>query len=282
MNEASLLGWIAGDGGTSPKKVRKHSYPDWVVYQSKVENFAKIEAALADGTYSTHTRSADRPGYYGHSETTVYRLRSEYVSDLSTRLDGLDPKTGADKIVLRMSADQRDAWLDAMWMADGNQQTVNDGLVQYYQNPDVNPAIANAIELAIYLTGKRPSLYQRVRPNGSTERCITETSPYLGGQGNGAKIEDMGRADVWCVTTDLHSWTAKGGDFNNETSATADPASSGAFLTGNTGGRGLIGLMVGLRLARSLTPRSQAASRRSSRLSSSSFALTATWALSLR
>jgi hypothetical protein len=59
---------------------------------------------------------------------------------------------------------------------------------------------------------------------------------------------DIGRKDVWCVTTALGSFTTvKGGDEFDQASATAD-----SFLTGNsswdpfavgTGGRGLIGLI---------------------------------------
>jgi hypothetical protein len=234
QNEASLLGWIAGEGTVRCDGGRRTV--EIIFYQSKPENFARIETALSEADYTVGVRDGARDGYYGSHDTRVYRLRGKYVRELSARIDGLNPKRDADKLVLRMSPAQRSAWLEAMWLADGNQShkranPAHEPLIQYSQNPVVNPEISNAIELAVYLSGKRPGIYERTRDSGSVERCITETQPYIGGLGNGALAEDAGIADVWCVETGLGSWTAKGGDAKTEV--------TGAFLTGNSGGFGL-------------------------------------------
>jgi hypothetical protein len=82
-----------------------------------------------------------------------------------------------------------------------------------YQNQG---SIAEAIELAVYLEGYRPS-HNKVRAN---ELSIGLTAPYVGGHKRRSFTEDAGTADVWCVTTEIGSWTTCN--------------DSGIFLTGNS------------------------------------------------
>jgi cell wall-associated NlpC family hydrolase len=211
--EAALLGWISGDGHVAP------STGQVSVYQSKPEHFEHISSCLPEGEFgvSVRTRTA-RPEHTWH-------LHAAYSRDLLNRAK-FSPKTQAFELVLAMSDSQREAWLDAIYHAEGSART---GGKTYYQNPG---NVADAIELAVYLSGKRPGVCENNRGSLS----ITDAAPYVGGFKRNSFSEDAGIADVWCVTTGLGTWTAR-----NE---------SGAFLTGNsgwnpfaqgTGGRGLIG-----------------------------------------
>jgi phage-related protein len=120
-----------------------------------------------------------------------------------------DPKLDAMYQVLHMSVEQRQAWLKSVLATD---LPVEDREVIHHRLRRDN-VVANAIELALYFGG-----YHRDNKVSATEKKIT------------------GFEDVWCVSTDLGSWTAQHDAFS--------------FLTGNsewnpltsgTGGRGLIG-----------------------------------------
>jgi hypothetical protein len=253
VSEAALLGWIARDGWVSesrgysrerkprpapappcaeapfgyrldgqPRKGRsgrpqatgpepKVSSLNVSVCQSKPEHFVAIAAACsADSAVSTYVNPPRRAGY---KEGRTWRLSTAYARDLIARAG--NPKTDAVNQVLRMSAEQREAWLGAIIAAEGCRTP---GKTVVYQN---DGPIADAIELAIYLSGKRPSRSKDTREGHDSWR-IGITSPYIGGKDRRRFCEPAGHEDVWCVTTTLGTWTAKQGNQ--------------VFLTGNSGG----------------------------------------------
>src|SRR5215475_1896495 len=104
--------------------------------------------------------------------------------------------------VLAMSDEQRAAWLDAITAAEG---TRSGSRVVIYQ--DDGP-IADAIELAIYLSGRRPSRSKDPR-NDKLAWRFGSVAPYVGGAGRRRFIADAGVQEVWCPTTELGTWTAQ-------------------------------------------------------------------------
>jgi phage-related protein len=251
VNEAALLAWIAGDGWVSGRKdywrdrkpeparkppgesapfgyrrdgqprkdaasgrplatgpAHKMTPPRIGICQAKSEHFAAIDKACADDP--AFTRSPARPGAKPHHKPIVdWRLSSEYASDLLARAG--NPKTDAVGQVLRMSAEQRDAWLGAMIAAEGSHTP---GKTVVYQN---DGPVADAIELAIYLSGQRPA-----RSKAHSGWAIGITAPHVGGPSRRGFREPAGHEDVWCVTTTLGTWTAR--------------QEGHVFLTGNSGG----------------------------------------------
>jgi phage-related protein len=211
--EAHLLGWIAGDGHIQRQRA------GWVnvnIYQSKQKFFNTIDYACgADPHYTRHNERPSRGE--NHLPTTQWHLTSEYARDLLSRAG--DPKTDAVQMVLEMSAHQRNAWLEAVLCAEGS---VGDNRITYWQNAG---EIADAIEIAVYLEGNRPMRSERMR-SGKLRCSITEGKSQFGGPSRRTFTEDLGLQPVWCVSTELGSWSAKGGDGR-------------VFLTGNSGGNPL-------------------------------------------
>jgi hypothetical protein len=92
-------------------------------------------------------------------------------------------------------------------------------MVTIYQTPG---EVLEAAAVAIYLSGARPRLLT-VRRSGDHPTWKTEATV----RGNKAVVsagllaqENVGRGDVWCVTTELGTWTAREDDH--------------IFLTGNS------------------------------------------------
>jgi hypothetical protein len=247
--EAALLGWIAGDGtihepcdywydrnpelaataeapfgyrrdgqpkknrGGAPRKTgqrHKMSSLDIRIGQAKREHFAAIEDAVTGipgVSWYVETRRHPR------RDVHVWRLSTEYSKDLLARAG--NPRADAIAQVLAMSDTQREAWLNAIIAAEGNRSATRTVI---YQN---DGPVADAIELAVHLSGKRPGRTKAREGHWA----IRVAMPHIGGLGRNRLLEPAGPQDVWCVTTELGTWTAQ--------------QDGHVFLTGNSGcGRG--------------------------------------------
>lgn len=205
LEEAALLGWIAGDGsvGAPPYQEACH------VGQVKERFFDSIDRACGpqyvDGKKRWH-RSAPT----GPFDCVHWRLSVPYSRDLMSRVG--HPKDDAVEIVLRMSLEQRLAWLGAMVEAEGCGDP--DGSLrgaQIYQAPG---PIADAIILAVYLCGFRPGVYARPDRSDRHQATARELTIIVGNGRTGIPgghtfMEEVGPQDTWCVTTSLGSWTAE-------------------------------------------------------------------------
>lgn len=231
--EAALLGWIAGDGTVSvpreywysrpihpgpglrldgsPRKgpggrpasasgslQRKWSPLTVSITQAKSDNFAAITAACSEDLHAT--TAVIRPQMGEWRAVHQWRLSSAYARSLMTRAG--NPKTDAISQVLAMSAQQRGAWLDAIILAEG---TRSGNRLCIYQKAG---ALADAIELAVYLSGRRPARSKDSR-HGQVYWRIGDTAPMVGGPGRRSFSEPAGEQEVWCVTTKLGTWTVK-------------------------------------------------------------------------
>ena len=202
--EAALLGWIAGDGCVSPASTRRGLQV--TVSQTKRQHFPAIESALEGIPHARYE-------YPERTRHVVWLLNADYAKDLMRRAG--HPKTDAFKQVLAMSAQQREAWLTAMIAAEGHIDDTGHTAVYQKQGP-----ILEAIKIAFYLSGRRPrTRTERKRPeHWSDVRGVSGNIPFI----TGAYLasETAGRGPVWCVTTELGSWTAEDGGH--------------VFLTGNS------------------------------------------------
>ena len=105
-----------------------------------------------------------------------------------------------------MSTMQRAAWLQAVIDAEGTLDRY--GKATIYQEPG---QVQEAIALALYLSGLRPRIGVVNRTNRpetwAAEGWVRGNIPVI--TGSSLHREDAGTGDVWCVTTELGSWTAR-------------------------------------------------------------------------
>lgn len=206
VDEAAIMAWVAGDGSIQ-KPQHRVAHTLWI-YQSKPDKVEEIRELLdrAEVPYSEYVDNRETsPGYHRHS----FRLQPNYGREL---LERSEYQQGAERFVARLSTKQREAWLQAMIDAEGT-QSMRPGYTQprtvIYQR---DGELQDAIKLAVYLKGYRPSISALVHSheraaNWSPMGTVGLNKPHVGV--GGLTIEDAGIEDVWCVTTELGSWTAE-------------------------------------------------------------------------
>jgi DNA-binding transcriptional regulator YhcF (GntR family) len=195
--EAELLGWVAGDGHF----IWRGRSPEVSVFQSEAKpvQLAALRRLLEDVPHAEYAR----PSASGREPIHQFRLRSAYARDLLSRSGYAGD---LEQMVLAMSSSQRSAFLSGLLAADG---CLHDGTWTLCQNEG---PVLEAGMLAAYLCGS----YVHLTDSGGQKHAV------LGRQfvGHLERREDAGTAPVWCVTTELGSWTAR--------------QSGQVFLTGNS------------------------------------------------
>jgi hypothetical protein len=189
---------------------------DGTIFQSKPAMIAKLRGLLAR---IEHTESVRHRG--GNTQSAyVFRLRRAYVTDLIKRSGVLD--MGPDAFVLALSPDQRAAWLDSMIDAEGHRMPGKmPGYSEFVRIAQVNGPLQDVIKLAVYLEGWRPTFSAN-----AAERNGYQPAGVIGMAGPHVvpsmflPHEELERQSVWCVKTDLETWTAE--------------QHGQVFLTGNT------------------------------------------------
>jgi TP901 family phage tail tape measure protein len=186
-DEAELLGWIAADG-----------------HVERNRRGASISITVGEGKLPSLTALLARQNVarYRYNETwTTFRLTPDHARDLMARSG--HPKEDAFSIVLGMSSSQRDRWLEGV-QADGTKQGGHQ-IVYQCDGP-----VAEAVRLAGYLSGNRVSAGSLAKDEENWAHCnvFGLCKPYIQA-GCGYSVEEVEPADVWCVTTDLGTWTAE-------------------------------------------------------------------------
>lgn len=221
VQEAAILGWIAGDGHVEKysDKPRGRKQPSMSIAQSKPPMVAKLRALLADIPHAEYKdERLTRMGRKPCGPRYQFRLDYRYAQDLLARAG--HPKKDAVAQVLAMSTEQREAWFQGVVDAEGSQN-----MQPGYSKPHVTVSqtlgpVHDAIGLAAYLEGHRPRVLAALRGHDSWTDCddVALNNPII--TGASLQREDAGTGEVWCVTTELGSWTA---DDNGH-----------MFLTGNS------------------------------------------------
>jgi len=205
VKEAAILGWIAGDGHVEKIKYR----PTMSIAQSKPVMIERIKDLLSN---VPHTLYVDKPrktrmGREPIGPRHVWRIQHEYAQDL-LQCAG-HPKADAMRQVLDMSPEQRDAWYSAIIDAEGHLDDQPNYTAPKVSIHQTYGPVLDAIVIATYLSGHRPRILDnkvnnpRWRPSAS----VFQSNPVV----TGAFLQkaNAGTGDVWCVTTELGTWTAE-------------------------------------------------------------------------
>jgi hypothetical protein len=190
---------------------------DGSIYQSKPAMISKIRALLARIEHTELVRHRGGNTQPAHQ----FRLRRAYVTDLMKRSEVLD--TGQEAFVLALSPGQRAAWLDSMIDAEGNRMTgrSRNRAWEFVRIAQVDGPLQDAIRLAVYLEGWRPtfSRFKRLEPQHRPAGQVGMARPHVA-PSMFLPHEVLERQPVWCVATELGTWTAR--------------QDHQVFLTGNT------------------------------------------------
>jgi hypothetical protein len=200
LDEIRIIAWAYTDGSVN---IRRDPSSETVqplkmevkLYQGKPAFVEEIQRLLADVKHSEHVKEPLPGRHYG---IHTFRLATAYARELRERA-GLFEGTLSD-FVLKLDADGLHAFLDAAWQAEG---TTNGGR-NLAQN---RGSTYDALLLATYLNGYLPSV---TRNSGRDNWSIHQGRPT-------AKVPSLtyqavDRAPVWCVRTDLETWTMRQGD----------------------------------------------------------------------
>ena len=187
VDEVRIIAWMMTDGsmiyGSSP---RSPFHVDGSIYQKKPVHKETIHALLARaGVEHTFHERHNRDG------VSSWSLRRAYVTDIVERA-GLEDKDWSE-FVLTLSTEQLHAFLQVCKDAEGASRT---GGRQIAQSRSVNSTKSEAIALAAFLTGHSVGL---------GEDTIGLRRPHV--QRGKLTVEDAGSEAVWCVVTDLGTWT---------------------------------------------------------------------------
>ncbi len=145
---------------------------------------------------------------------TTEELNSEDRIILAAPADGLDsgPLTllkdarrtdDWTQKVLNMTENERAAWITGIALGEGSRAPGNTDCWTIAQNEG---PLYEAIKLALYMEGYRPSVGTQ-HENGTVPcKWVRASKPWITGQR--LVKHEIGRGPVWCVTTELGSWTA--------------------------------------------------------------------------
>ncbi|MFF4403584.1 phage tail tape measure protein [Streptomyces sp. NPDC001404] len=244
-DEACILGWILADGNgvslmrrhvqedaeraaqsagrrirdlrTGRFEVGKGEGPfDVCIFQTKPEGVEGLRQILKDVPHTERIREQKPPGRPRY----VFALQKNWAGSLMARSRLLE--TGPEAFVLALSPSQRTAFLTGFIGADGcvnkrglsatrggNRYRTTDGMggTQITQK---NGAVQEAIRLAVYLQGYRPSTV-RLTGNRNPAAHIGMVKPVVA-PSMFQEPEVLGVEPVWCVETGLGSWTMRQGN----------------------------------------------------------------------
>lgn len=211
LEEAALVAWIQGDGCID--KPKGAGRPSIRIVQCKPAMVEKLRALLYRSGY-TYSESVSA-ALHGKHHMHTFCLGVVATGRLLIRAGGAFENP--EDFVLSLSPEQRAAWFEAIVDAEGSLK-----LAARQKVPTVSVAqnagpMQDAIRLAIYLEGYRPSVNHY---REKTMANVLAVGPRVYVQPKNFHVEDSRETDVWCVTTELGTWTACQGDH--------------VFLTGNS------------------------------------------------
>ena len=205
LAESEFLGWLLGDGHIRRKELSTHrGRPLVTLSQKKPEGINQCQAIIEK------LPTSDVACYEHNGGTLTWALSRSYGEDLLERSN----YANHEQMLLSMSTDQRAAFLRGVIGAEGTTNGKHTVIPQVFGDK------FDVIQLAVFLDGNRPSIRDRSAfdlargwsPSGAVAVCRPNVSIL--------NRKPAGRGEVWCVTTDLGTWTAKQG--------------AHIFLTGNS------------------------------------------------
>lgn len=222
-HEAAVLGWVLSDGsikrseftGARSQAGGRRVKCTLSIGQTKPHRIVEIDELLNDVPHKRYTHLRD-----GVKHGVDWNIASEWGRSVLDRAGIYDKKTFDPwAVATSLSHEARLALIETLNAGDGG--SFKHGGIMITQA--VGCPVAELIVALGYLTGKFSRVYTR-EPDGSgwmknTCVMINHQKPIMTHQRTNAT--PLGTQDVWCVTTELGTWTAR----ENET----------PFLTGNSG-----------------------------------------------
>ncbi len=209
-NEAALIGWLYTDGGVkwSPLTRRasqgsdgRRRKADAKIYQTKKKWIPDIERMLAS---IPHVAYPER-----NTGQRVWQVRSKYMRELWKRARLHD--ITLLQFVTFLDAQQRQAFLDAAWMAEGHQRSGGYRQGSSKVITQNEGEVLEALRVAVLMEGYRPTTSKGSEYNGNVCKKLNYSKPLVTGQR--LKIEPVdGLHPVWCIKTDCETWVMRQGD----------------------------------------------------------------------
>ena len=197
VNEAAILGWIAGNAYLGSREQR----PTISVSQSEPAMIERLNVLLKG---VPHALYVDDTG--GRGPQYQFQLQQGYARDLVVRTG--HPANDVVSIVLAMSTAQRAAWLDGVVDAERTRDMQPGHTRPRAVISETEGPFREAIKLAVYLSGARaPGGPLRGKEPWSPCFQIGIGIPIV--PGRSLVREDAGFGPVWCLSTVLGSWTAE-------------------------------------------------------------------------
>lgn len=204
--DAELVGWLWGDGSvfdnTGGGSLGGGATGfNMIIYQAKPHGLALLHELLSS---IPHKDYVSGPSALGQYPKHTFRIRSKWAREMWSRtgLDRLSP----EEFVLTLGPKGIQALLRGLWGAEGWMNGAQRIMAQNRSSP-----YYNAMVLAIYLGGHRPC----ISSNGMTSAGNENLNIHFGGQHVTGQWLDQSLGevqDVWCVMTELGSWTMRQGD----------------------------------------------------------------------
>lgn len=213
VDDVRVLAWLQGDGHI--RRTETGGY-DGTIYQSKPNQVTNLRALLAHIEYG----ESIRPERGNAAPQHVFRLRRAYVTDLIKRSRIFEETP--EEFVLALSPDQRAGWLASMIDAEGHRMPgKKPGHSEFIRIAQVDGPLQDAIRMAVYLEGWRPtySANSAERNGYQPAGVVGMAKPHVA-PSTFRPVQVLPSQTVWCVKTDLETWTAG--------------LDGQVFLTGNT------------------------------------------------
>jgi replicative DNA helicase len=197
--DAALIGWLLTDGTLQQKEKTKYhdrfNKPVAVkahIFQKKPEQIEIIRSLLEEINHSEHRSSS------GKIQFTIFANEARSLLERSGY--NWDPV----QFVLSLNPSSLSAFLEACWLAEGWEVGDNGKTMAQNDGP-----VAEAMALAVYLFGQRPSFSSNGVYKGKENLNIHFSNAFVSGQW--IEKKDLPSQQVWCPETELGSWTMRQG-----------------------------------------------------------------------
>lgn len=182
LDEVRILAWALTDGWVARPQTKAGRKAEIRLYQKKPEYVAEIDELVKPYSFRRYRHNAAGvTGWYPSRADSTELWKRSQIDEL-----------GLAGFVLALGTEEREAFLDVCRKAEGCQQTKLRGVAQN------EGEMKDAIELAGYLCG-----FSVTRGRSGVSLC----RPHV--QRAKLKTRNLEKQPVWCVTTELGSWTMR-------------------------------------------------------------------------
>ena len=232
--DAALMGWAITDGWFSRRTPNQFKIG---VGQSKPKTVEVIRSLLvgvphSEHTYPAYTRTFPTGKTYDCRESIHWQLSAKASRGLLAAF-GIQHESELPRVVPQLSFEARAAMLEAMMLGDGTEI----GRFGCKNRPWVMDVFAMLCALQGHVALKRQFSSVGEVPLQTIKRTQRIRASSL-------RVEDAGRADVWCPTVEHGTWVAR---FSNGVTV----------LTGNTSSVGRALALLGFEVRRGVASREE-------------------------